>query len=88
MLEKIGFSMDFDQLQDILAVFDVDGAGTIDLPEFLSLLKSQHREATHRIKELTEYPMMTLATSPKVKYIPPRKGTVKYVVVLTLLFIV
>lgn len=76
VLDKIGFSIDSDRLQDILAVFDVDGAGTIDLAEFKSLLKSQHHEAASRIKEMTNYPILALSTSPGVKYIPPRSGVI------------
>lgn len=75
VLGKIGFVIEEDRLNDIMAVFDVDGAGTIDLQEFMSLLKSQQREAMLRIKDLTEYPIMTLAGDPSNKvYVPPRKG--------------
>lgn len=78
VLDKIGFSIDHERLCDLLAVFDIDGAGTIDLQEFLSLLKSQHKEATVRIKEITEYPIMAAYhITPKVKYVPPRSGILK-----------
>ncbi|RYH24941.1 hypothetical protein EON65_16165 [archaeon] len=75
VLGKIGFVIEEDRLHDIMAVFDVDGAGTIDLQEFMSLLKSQQREAMLRVKDLTEYPIMTLSGDPSNKvYVPPRKG--------------
>jgi hypothetical protein len=75
VLDKIGFIVDDERLQDILAVFDVDGSGEIEMPDFLGLLKAQVAEANARIKELVEYPMMSLASSPKTKYVPPRTGT-------------
>jgi hypothetical protein len=74
VLEKIGFHIDNDHLQDLFLLFDIDGTGMIDLSEFLSLLKSQQRETLLRIKELTEYPMMALETTPSIKYIPPKTG--------------
>jgi Ca2+-binding EF-hand superfamily protein len=76
VLEKIGFHMDFDHLQDLIMLFDIDGTGCIDLNEFLALLKSQAREALCRIKELTEYPIMALDSAPKKKYIPPKTGKI------------
>lgn len=81
VLDKIGFKIDSDRLQDILAVFDVDGAGTIDLTEFQSLLKSQHHEVAMRIKEMLQYPILALSTSPTVKYVPPRSGVLRCSVV-------
>jgi hypothetical protein len=81
VLDKIGFSIDPDRLLDMLAVFDVDGAGTIDLTEFQSLLKSQHHEAVSRIREMTQYPILCASTSPGVKYVPPRVGTLRCKVV-------
>lgn len=74
VLNKIGFVIEEDRLHDIMAVFDVDGEGTIELPEFMSLLKSQQREANLRIRDLTEYPIMALAGALDKKFIPPRTG--------------
>ena len=81
VLDKIGFIVDDDKLNDLLAVFDVDGTGTIDLNEFLSLLKSQNREATIRIKEMVEYPIMALTSDRTKRYIPPKTGILKFNVV-------
>lgn len=74
VLHSIGFQIDADRLNDIFAVFDVDGGGAIDLPEFIMLLKAQSREAAMRIKEMQEYPISCLAATPGVKYIPPTTG--------------
>ncbi len=76
VLHKIGFIIEEDRLADIMALFDVDGAGTIDLQEFLCLLKVQQREATLRIKEMIEYPILCLPNQLHKKYIPPRKGII------------
>jgi ribosomal protein L12E/L44/L45/RPP1/RPP2 len=81
VLDKIGFTIDSDRLQDILAVFDVDGAGTIDLSEFQSLLKSQHHEVAMRIREMLQYPILATSTHPTVKYVPPRTGILRCSVV-------
>ena len=39
-----------------MAVFDIDGSNTIELPEFLSFVKSQYREACGRIVDMTQTP--------------------------------
>ena len=70
--------IDEEQLQDIFAVFDIDGEGAIDFPEFQNLLRSQAKEATARIKDMTEYPIMT---NEKKRYIPPRSGLLRLQVV-------
>lgn len=82
VLEKIGFPIDVDRLNDIFAVFDVDGAGSIDMSEFILLLKAQARDAYARIRDMTEYPITALKTGsyspsmvPSEKYVPPRQGT-------------
>jgi len=49
--------------------------GMIELHEFLMLLKSQHKEAQARIKELVEAPIMVLKSDTSKQYLPPTKGT-------------
>lgn len=39
-----------------MAVFDIDGSNTIELPEFLSFVKSQYHEACGRIVDMTQTP--------------------------------
>lgn len=74
VLQELGFDLDDKGLDDIFTVFDVDGAGTIGGDEFQALLKSLEKEASHRIKDMIEYPMITRKNNPKVKYIPPKTG--------------
>eukprot|EP01038_Epipyxis_sp_PR26KG_P006330 gene6330-8716_t len=81
VLDDIGFHIDEERLQDIMSVFDVDGTGEMDLHEFLSLLRSQNREAASRIKDMVEYPIMALKQVPDRKYIPPRKGILRFKVI-------
>jgi hypothetical protein len=38
-------------------------------------MRHQHGEAAARIRELTEYPIMSLDSNPTEKYVPPRTGT-------------
>lgn len=45
----------------------------IELHEFLMLLKSQHKEAQARIKELVEAPIMVLKSDQSKQYLPPTK---------------
>ena len=78
VLENIGLDIDEEQLQDIFAVFDIDGEGAIDFPEFQNLLKSQAKEATARIHDMTHYPIMS---SGGKRYIPPRVGTLRLQVI-------
>ena len=49
-------------------------SGMIELHEFLMLLKSQHKEAQARIKELVEAPIMVLKSDPSKQSLPPTKG--------------
>jgi Ca2+-binding EF-hand superfamily protein len=75
VLNRMGFDkMDHEKMEDLMAVFDIDGAGTIVEEEFIQLLRSQAREANMRVEEMISYPIMALASSPTAKYVPPRKG--------------
>ena len=82
VLNRMGFDkMDHDKMEDLMAVFDIDGAGTIVEEEFISLLRSQSREAASRIDEMTSYPIMAISTTPDKKYVPPRKGIMRMQVI-------
>lgn len=56
-------------------IFSLTTTGMIELHEFLMLLKSQHKEAQARIKELVEAPIMVLKSDTSKQYLPPTKGT-------------
>lgn len=69
------------RLADIMSLFDLDGSGLMNLPDFLSLVKSQRVEAEKRIREMTTRSVMSLASKPGVRYIPPRTGQLNLSVV-------
>jgi Ran GTPase-activating protein (RanGAP) involved in mRNA processing and transport len=85
LIDTVG--MDSSKSGEILAEYDVDGGGVIEISEFLLFLKTQRKEAMKRLQELTEYPILYSGLEfeesdpKKVRYLPPRKGTLKLVVV-------
>ena len=46
--------VDDDKIDDFINTYDLDGEGLIEMPEFLSFVKSQHAEAANRIRDMTE----------------------------------
>lgn len=81
LMAKMGFKMSEKRLSELMAVYDVDMGGKIELHEFLMLLKSQHQEATQRIKELTQSPVMALKTEKNTRYIPPEVGALHITII-------
>jgi Ran GTPase-activating protein (RanGAP) involved in mRNA processing and transport len=75
LLKSIGLVIPNDVLENAIEKFDVDGIGTLELPEFMDFLKWQEHEATERIREITELPVMIEATSG-LRYIPPLQGVI------------
>ncbi len=68
----------FQRLTEVMDKFDVDQGGKIEIHEFLMLLKSQHKEAIERIKELVETPVMALKIDKsKTRYLPPETGSLR-----------
>ena len=74
VMGDLGFAMSEEKLDDIFAIFDVDGAGVIGLDDFGQLIHSQAKEASQRLQEMVEYQVMVLEGS-KCKYVPPKTGT-------------
>jgi hypothetical protein len=60
----------------VIAVFDMDGEGLIELPEFLTFVKSQYNDAVSRIRDMTESQAMAQSIELGKRYAPPRDGTV------------
>jgi hypothetical protein len=85
LIDAVG--MDGSKSGEILAEYDVDGGGVIEITEFLLFLKTQRKEATKRLQELTEYPILYSAleypdeNSIKVRYLPPKRGEIKITIV-------
>lgn len=77
----IGAANNPKRFADIMGLFDLDGSGLMGLDDFLSLVKSQRLEASSRIRELTQYSVMALASRPGQRYIPPTTGQLTLTVV-------
>ncbi len=76
VMSELGFVMSEEKLDDIFAIFDVDGAGVIGLDDFGQLVHSQAKEASQRLQEMIEYQVMALEGTT-CKYVPPKTGTLK-----------
>ena len=73
LLDSFGMHVKADQLEDAMAIIDIDGSGGIELPEFLKFIRDHQADAISRIKEMTELPTMVERGKTK-KYIPPKTG--------------
>ena len=74
LLNSIGLNLAEERIADIVRTFDLDGGGTIGLDEFLMFLKSQHKEASSRMRDILESPAMALKSKPDVPWRPPSTG--------------
>ena len=74
LLTSVGMDVTPDMIEDIMDQYDIDGQGAIGMPEFLAFLKSQYKEATTRLEEMTEERIMASPQNPTRKYQPPRTG--------------
>jgi hypothetical protein len=75
LMTRMGLKLSEKRLKELMNKYDVDGGGSIEMSEFLMLLKSQKQEAIQRIKEMTESPIMILRTDKEKKpYLPPENG--------------
>lgn len=81
LMAKMGFKMSDKRLTELMSQYDVDMGGKIELHEFLMLLKAQHQEATSRIKELTQSPVMALKSDKGTRYLPPETGALHCTVI-------
>jgi hypothetical protein len=80
LMARMGIDVSEKRLTELMGQYDVDQGGKIELHEFLMLLKSQHKEAMSRIKELVEAPIMTLRSDPTKQYLPTTRGTLRITV--------
>lgn len=81
LMALMGIEVSEKRLTELMNQYDVDQGGKLELHEFLMLLKSQHKEAMARIKELVEAPIMVLRSDQSKQYLPPAKGTLHITVV-------
>jgi hypothetical protein len=81
VLADFGMMVDDDKIDDFINTYDVDGEGLIEMPEFLSFVKSQYHEAANRIRDMTENMGMALAATPECKFNPAREGVLRFEVI-------
>jgi len=87
LINSMGINITENRIDEIFALYDVDGGGSIGLSEFLSFLKTQKQESAHRIKDMTEIPIMVDSANPgkpngqPLQWVPPREGVAKITVV-------
>lgn len=81
LVRSLGIEMTPERQREVMAEFDVDQGGKLEIPEFLLFLKVQHREASKRLRDLTEQPVMVSRGAPPGsgkgdvnRYVPPREG--------------
>ncbi|CAK9252797.1 unnamed protein product [Sphagnum jensenii] len=74
LLDKFGFPMDQDGIDDIFDQFDVDGAGVLEKEEFLRLLALESEEAVARTSEYLESYFYADHAMAYQRYILPRQG--------------
>ncbi len=89
MVRQMGIGMSEERIDEVYNTYDVDGGGSIGLSEFLAFLKTQKAEATARIDDLCEMPIMALDDGVPVKeskkthydpYEPPKEGRLEIIV--------
>jgi Ca2+-binding EF-hand superfamily protein/Ran GTPase-activating protein (RanGAP) involved in mRNA processing and transport len=80
VMQRLGLAENPERMADILSLFDLDGSGVMQKEEFLEMLTHQSREAGQRIKELIEYPVLSIKGTQK-KYVPPKEGMLNMTVV-------
>jgi hypothetical protein len=90
MVRQMGIGMSEERIDEVYATYDVDGGGSIGLSEFLAFLKTQKAEASARIDDLCETPIMTLDDGIPIKdsrgkiydpWMPPSTGRIEIEVI-------
>ena len=74
LMSRMGLKVSEKRLQELMNKYDIDGGGSIEMSEFLMLLKSQKQDAALRIKEMMESPIMCLRQERGKPYVPPENG--------------
>lgn len=59
LMETLGMDVaDGTKVHDVMAEYDVDGGGIIEMHEFLLFLRNESKDAMKRLRELTEHPIL------------------------------
>ena len=87
LIRSMGMNLSESRIDEIFALYDVDGGGSIGLSEFLAFLKTQKQESSNRLKDMCEIPIMMDPSAPTgssgepLPWVPPREGSMKCKVV-------
>ena len=73
--------MDDDLIDEVINAVDIDGGGTVGEGEFFLVLKGLNRDASNRLTDLLESPMMVTKSSPETRYKPPNSGKIFFEVI-------
>ncbi len=74
LLELLEIHLTDTQISDAMAQYDVDGQGTIELPEFLGFVKSLREDCDLRMRDMSETLCMAIDIPYPDRYVPPREG--------------
>ena len=78
LFHGLGIMVDEERVDELVADVDIDGGGELDFKEFMILLRKLGRDATSRLKDMTDFPVMALKSkaASKERYLPPREGII------------
>lgn len=74
LLSRLELPNDEVEIHKIFALYDVGSSGLLDITEFMNYLEAKANEASMRIKEMLELPMLSQESDQSIKYRPPKKG--------------
>lgn len=81
IMTKLGFALEFERIEDIYRVFDLECTGTLDKEEFLKFLSMQAQESEERACEMCERYFYAEQSSDYQRYVPPTTGILHITVV-------
>ena len=77
VLHECGIDMPDAKIDDIILQYDFDGAGTIEMNEFLAFVKSIHDDTVIKISAMSETIHMAHSIFPTKRYVPPKEGILR-----------
>lgn len=81
LLSAMGINLDEERLEETFNTYDTDQGGTLGIDEFIVFIKKQSEDIKERLQDLTLQPAYGRGSSPKVRYVPPRTGSLQLSVV-------
>lgn len=81
VLGNMGIELDAAGMNEVFDTYDLNQDGTIDLSEFCVFLRRHLGTSEARLRDLTHTPCLCLASTPTIRYLPPRAGRLNITVV-------